>query len=553
MADTSTDKLKVFISYSRKDSVAFADELVLGLEAGGFVTLLDRRDIEPGEPWEARLGALIEQADTVVFVISPESAKSERCVWEINKALAASKRLLPVVYKSVPEGDIPAKLSDLQFVRFDTDPGMMRPLHELAEALRVDLEWVREHTRLGELAAHWQSHNRSESMLLRGEDLAAAKAWADKRKPDAPEITELQRSFLQASERADVGRVAESKVTRADTSRWHLLKRAFGLFLVVVAPIVLFFSETDAVNVARSLDEGARLVVEGDPNRVDPANEGRLVHVSGELKTTARLTDPDFAMSAEAALLVRNTEMYQWQEERTNQGETHLVPSWSARPLQPNPPFRFPSIKVTARDATLGAFRPGKWVLENLETVYLPIEPATVEAASTHGPVQLSNGQLYLGSNPAQPQIGDIRISWRIAKPGPVSLIGRQAGTDLVAFQTSGKPLLLVRSGTLSAAEMFKIRGQESSNKTWAFRLGCGCFMVVGWLQLLRRLVTALLLSGLIGFGTVAGAWLQYRPLQAAILLTVVGIAATIAVIWRWLPRFVPWTRSGLAIGKQRT
>jgi hypothetical protein len=103
---------------------------------------------------------------------------------------------------------------------------------------------------------------------------------------------------------------------------------------------------------------------------------------------------------------------------------------------------------------------------------------------------------------------------------------------------------------------MFKIRGQESSNKTWAFRLGCGCFMVVGWSQLLRRLVTALLLSGLIGFGTVAGAWLEYRPLEAAILLTVVGmvgIAATIAVIWRWLPRFVQWTRSGLAIGKQRT
>jgi hypothetical protein len=45
MADTSTEKLKVFISYSRKDSVAFADELVLGLEDRGFAPFLDRHDI----------------------------------------------------------------------------------------------------------------------------------------------------------------------------------------------------------------------------------------------------------------------------------------------------------------------------------------------------------------------------------------------------------------------------------------------------------------------------------------------------------------------------
>ena len=159
--------------------------------------------------------------------------------------------------------------------------------------------------------------------------------------------------------------------------------------------------------------------------------------------------------------------------------------------------------------------------------------------------MQVINGKLYLGSNPAQPHIGDIRISWQIAKPGPVSLIGRQTGTDLVEFQTSGDPLLLARSGTLSAVEMFKIKGHETSIRTWVFRLACGGFMFVGWLLALRRLVPALLLSGLIGLAAIAGAWLEYRPFTAAIVLTVVGIAATLAVIRGWLPRFVPATRSG--------
>src|SRR5262249_5305292 len=149
-----------------------------------------------------------------------------------------------------------------------------------------------------------------------------------------------------------------------------------------------------------------RFVVEGDPNRIDPANEGKLVHVSGELKATARLADPDFAMSAEAALLVRAAEMYYWNDSERKQA------SWSDRPHAAS---RFPSMKITARDATLGAFRPGKLVLERLPaTINLPIEPATVEAARTHisGTMQVIGGKLYLSYDPELPNIGDIRISW---------------------------------------------------------------------------------------------------------------------------------------------
>jgi TIR domain len=46
------EKLEVFISYSRKDSVAFADELVAGLELAGFAPFLDRHDIAAGEDWK---------------------------------------------------------------------------------------------------------------------------------------------------------------------------------------------------------------------------------------------------------------------------------------------------------------------------------------------------------------------------------------------------------------------------------------------------------------------------------------------------------------------
>src|SRR5262249_25956478 len=131
MADAGAgEKLKVFISYSRKDSATFADELVAGLELAEFAPFLDPPDIASGGGGETRLGGLIEQSDTVVFVVSPEAVKSERCVWEVDKTLALSKRLLPVVSKPVPEHDIPEKLGRLQYVRFDTGRGITRPLTE---------------------------------------------------------------------------------------------------------------------------------------------------------------------------------------------------------------------------------------------------------------------------------------------------------------------------------------------------------------------------------------------------------------------------------------
>jgi formylglycine-generating enzyme required for sulfatase activity len=212
MADTGAgEKLKVFISYSRRDSASFADELMAGLEVAGFAPFLDRFDIAAGEEWEARLGGLISQSDTVVFVISPEAVKSEQCTREVDRTLALSKRLLPVVFKKVPERDVPEKLRRLQWIHFDGQPGFTRPLLQLAEALRVDLHWIRDHTRLAELATHWDGRGRPESLLLRADDLAEVQKWMAARKAAAPEITEVQRAFIKASEQAETTRLGNER------------------------------------------------------------------------------------------------------------------------------------------------------------------------------------------------------------------------------------------------------------------------------------------------------------------------------------------------------
>src|SRR6478672_13101815 len=95
-------KLRVFISYSR-DDLKFADQLDAALDACGFECSIDRHGISGGEEWKRRLGNLISEADTVVFVLSPTSARSEICDWEVEEATRLGKRILPVICKPLED------------------------------------------------------------------------------------------------------------------------------------------------------------------------------------------------------------------------------------------------------------------------------------------------------------------------------------------------------------------------------------------------------------------------------------------------------------------
>ncbi|MEZ5853296.1 MAG: toll/interleukin-1 receptor domain-containing protein [Hyphomicrobiaceae bacterium] len=153
------EKLKVFISYARHDS-AFADELAAGLDFdGGFVVLIDRQSIHEGEDWKRRLGALIAEADTVVFVLSPASAGSATCAWEVEEAAALSSGSSP----SRPPRSAtrqPRNSWRPHYVRFDEGRSFMAGLAALRRALNTDLDWLREHTRLLNRAREWEAAGR---------------------------------------------------------------------------------------------------------------------------------------------------------------------------------------------------------------------------------------------------------------------------------------------------------------------------------------------------------------------------------------------------------
>lgn len=225
-------KTRVFISYSRSDSY-FVDELVSGLEWAGYEVTIDRESIVEGEEWKERLGALIADADTIVFVLSQAAVKSPVCAWEIDEAFRVAKRVLPVLIERTGDVAVPAKLSALNYVRFDPyDSGQprsfMNGFRRLVNAIEVDIDWLREHSRYLARALEWDVAGRPNARLLRGPDITTAKEWVANRPKDAPESTELQHAFIEASEQiaaeqADTERQRLQEMAAAQTSKARAL------------------------------------------------------------------------------------------------------------------------------------------------------------------------------------------------------------------------------------------------------------------------------------------------------------------------------------------
>ncbi len=75
---------------------------------------------------------------------------------------------------------------------------------------------------------------------------------------------------------------------------------------MAVSVVVLGWNEGRSIAQMRGLSEGARIVVSAPLAGIDPANEGRLIHLSGLLSVEGRRTDPLSGVSAEGVSLKRS-------------------------------------------------------------------------------------------------------------------------------------------------------------------------------------------------------------------------------------------------------
>ncbi len=257
---TSADQLVVFVSYSRAQ-VHFADELELYLSNQNHKVLLDRHGISKGEDFQARLGEMILDCDTVVFILSDESAQSEVCAWEIEEATRLSKRILVVTLSDLSAGiHAPVALAGIDWIHCWNNPAVpgssqTKGLIELDTALRTDVQWLRLCTEYQRQAANWARRGKKKEspILLRDDLLAEALEFAKNIPANEDLPDEVAEFFAKSSEyQATLNSTA---VTKAKAVRRTGLIGAFVsavFFLVAIGFGYIALQQRDAALAERN-------------------------------------------------------------------------------------------------------------------------------------------------------------------------------------------------------------------------------------------------------------------------------------------------------------
>jgi len=348
-----------------------------------------------------------------------------------------------------------------------------------------------------------------------------------------------------------------------------------GLVLLAVATVLLFWNEGRSVKRYQGLKEGAGAVVSIPSDQVDPAYEGQLVHLSGELATEEPLIDEDFGILVDAIRLSRKVETYQWIEEVKREtrekvgGSRETVETFTYRAdwregLVDSSRFkvqeghrnptdaRFASSSVTADSVSLDAFRLPPFLVAKVGgSEPFPIENLEGASEEVRTAATVSGAAVYFGS-PQSPEVGDTRVSFSVVRAGPVSVVAQQEGDSFVPYRAkSGVNVDLLQRGTVSADEMFESAQASNRLLTWGIRVG-GFFMLstgfslilgplavfASILPILGRIVRAgttvisFILAGIVWSIVVSIAWIFYRPVLGIAIL-VVTVALLVMLVKR--------------------
>lgn len=360
-----------------------------------------------------------------------------------------------------------------------------------------------------------------------------------------------------------------------------------GFLMFIAGTVLLWWNEGNFVKTQKMLEEAQGNTVHVESvAKVDPANEGQLIHASDKAVTTDSLVDEKFGVSATAIKIARKVEYYQWVEhehtekrDKVGGGEETITTytyskEWVSTPTNSSS-FEDPEYRGIKNDVlweveegnkyaetvNFGAYKLSEDLIHSVggETAlavnapeeylkYLDKElskgsTGLSEDADGYNMVHVSNNVIYLGQTANGNQIGDVRVTFTyVPNNQAISVIAKVQGDTFTKYVAkNGKKFDRLEMGTKSMEEMFQSANDENSMMTWILRI-VGILIVIGGLKTMFEILSTLLkvlpfLANIMSFGVglicsivgfawsliiIALAWLWYRPLIGGAILAIV-------------------------------
>ncbi len=256
---------------------------------------------------------------------------------------------------------------------------------------------------------------------------------------------------------------------------------------ILILGFLVIFAEEEARSdkLARALKECRGKVVSVAPDKIDPANEGKLIHLVGTTTTgSGTVPTDDLGVTAQCLVMNRNVLTYQWDEiceettENWSDGRVSTNRTYSHQKIWWHEPINSASFSqpaghenLQASDSlppswssgeshvSLGSFTLDPVLLEKvLLQDFLPLDsvpPAILKMTLNASPT-LFHGWVVIGSDSQNPQIGDRGICYYVVKPRTFSLVGKQTGTGVSPFKTeNGCDILILSEGVSTPDQIF--------------------------------------------------------------------------------------------------
>lgn len=186
----------VFVSYARADKDLVKPFHTMLLKEG-ISTWIDLQDIQAGH-YEKKIEEGIIGADSLLFLLSPNSVQSEWCLRELQIAITQNKRIVPILIAPVAAENMPKSLQQLQYSSLVDTPNNIGAIVQL---LKHEREYHYLHKKIGVQAHKWQEQSQNEALLLRGNRLDEALVWLETT-PTTPNtgFTNLHEQLIKQSE-----------------------------------------------------------------------------------------------------------------------------------------------------------------------------------------------------------------------------------------------------------------------------------------------------------------------------------------------------------------
>ncbi|QCI65223.1 TMEM43 family protein [Phreatobacter stygius] len=279
---------------------------------------------------------------------------------------------------------------------------------------------------------------------------------------------------------------------------------------VLAAILLMVVGQHIDRRLGRRVDRIAAGIVSIDPARLNPAHDGRLVHVTGIVTAQAPVVDPDTGFQADGLKLTRQVEMFQWMRltgadsaSRTiaarwlGFGYPTMLLSIDGKPDgRSNPPMPLMSRTMLAPGMLIGDLPLDPRLAERIAPVVRqPVSAGALPALAARlgrNDLRLVGGRIVSAVDPAAPEVGDLAISYslEVAGPAPVSLIARQQGDRLVPVSADEARILPVTmAGGVHDAGYFAAQARAAVGHDWSWTMrllalglvAMGCCVVIYW------------------------------------------------------------------------